>query len=245
MDGAVHSNYIGCMYHLKVEVSVILLCQLHNIMFNPLHSSANQELFKSTSVINIATMKNMIISIMERKPSHATTKSTLFTVTLMYSIHFILYMLSNSSTVGEKRFNISMTNTQHASSHSSSTSLEDVPTGVLVINKCCMAAITTCCTNSSIGSMPRMYSTTCGMRFGICDLKLKPSLPSQWIAILSTSHRWIWGGEGGTKGSFAPLSLLLPSLGHFGRKQNWESFTLYWSTGNQWANIEITVINVP
>ena len=49
-------------------------------MFNPLHSSTNQELFENTSVIKIATMKNMDDFRYEGKPSRAIAKSTLFAV---------------------------------------------------------------------------------------------------------------------------------------------------------------------
>ena len=49
-------------------------------MFNPLHSSTNQELFESTSAIKIATMKIMDDFRYEEKPSRATAKLTLFAV---------------------------------------------------------------------------------------------------------------------------------------------------------------------
>ena len=49
-------------------------------MFNLLHSSANEELLKSTSTIKVATMKNMDDFRYEGKPSHTTAKSTLFAV---------------------------------------------------------------------------------------------------------------------------------------------------------------------
>ena len=49
-------------------------------MFNPLHSSTNQELFESTSAIKIATTKSMGDFCCEGKPSCATAKSTLFAV---------------------------------------------------------------------------------------------------------------------------------------------------------------------
>ena len=65
-------------YHLKSEVSIMIHCQL--CMFNLLHSRTNQELFKSTSVIKVATMKLRTISIMQRKTSRGTAKLTLFTV---------------------------------------------------------------------------------------------------------------------------------------------------------------------
>ena len=49
-------------------------------MFNPLHSSTNQEQFEKTSAIKIATMKNTDDFRYEGKPSCATTKSTPFAV---------------------------------------------------------------------------------------------------------------------------------------------------------------------
>ena len=49
-------------------------------MFNPLHSSTNQELFQSTSAIKITTMKNTDDFRYEGKPPRAIAKSTLFTV---------------------------------------------------------------------------------------------------------------------------------------------------------------------
>ena len=60
-------------YHLKSEVSMHLL----SAMFNPLHSITNPE---SSSAIKVATMKNTDDFCYEGKPSRATTKSTLFTV---------------------------------------------------------------------------------------------------------------------------------------------------------------------
>ena len=64
-------------YHLKSEVSFMLYCQLGSI-----HNTAVQinNFLKSTSVIEAATMKIWTISITIKKPSHGTTKSTLFTV---------------------------------------------------------------------------------------------------------------------------------------------------------------------
>ena len=49
-------------------------------MFNLLHSIANQELFKSTSAIEVATMKNADNFCYEGKPSCATAKSTPFAI---------------------------------------------------------------------------------------------------------------------------------------------------------------------
>ena len=49
-------------------------------MFNPLHSSTNQELFESTSAIKISTTKNTDDFCFEGKPSCAIAKSTLFAV---------------------------------------------------------------------------------------------------------------------------------------------------------------------
>ena len=49
-------------------------------MFNPLHSSTNQELFESASAIKIATMTNMDDFRYEGKPSCTIAKLTLFTV---------------------------------------------------------------------------------------------------------------------------------------------------------------------
>ena len=49
-------------------------------MLNSLHSSTNQKLFKSTSAIKVATMKNTNNFRYEEKPSCATVKLTIFTV---------------------------------------------------------------------------------------------------------------------------------------------------------------------
>ena len=49
-------------------------------MLDPLHSIKNLELFESTSAFKVATMKNTDDLHYERKPSRATTKSTLFAV---------------------------------------------------------------------------------------------------------------------------------------------------------------------
>ena len=49
-------------------------------MFNPLHSITNQKLLKSTSAIEVATMKNMDDFCYEGKPSCATAKLTSFAV---------------------------------------------------------------------------------------------------------------------------------------------------------------------
>ena len=49
-------------------------------VFNPLHSSTNQELFEKYSAIKTATMKNTDDFCYEGKPSRAIVKSTLFAV---------------------------------------------------------------------------------------------------------------------------------------------------------------------
>ena len=50
-------------------------------MFNPLHSITNEELFKKHLCNQrVATMKNTDDFYYKGKPSHATTKSTLFAV---------------------------------------------------------------------------------------------------------------------------------------------------------------------
>ena len=49
-------------------------------MFNSLHSITNQELFEKHLYNQIATMKNTDDFRYEGKPSHATAKSTLFSV---------------------------------------------------------------------------------------------------------------------------------------------------------------------
>ena len=51
-NGSVHLSYTVS----ASEVSIVVLCQLCS---PPLHSSANQECSKSTSVSKVATMKNM------------------------------------------------------------------------------------------------------------------------------------------------------------------------------------------
>ena len=63
-------SYIN--YHLKSEVHIL------PAMFNPLHSSMNQKLVKSTFAIKVATMKNTNVFCYEGKPLLATAKSTLF-----------------------------------------------------------------------------------------------------------------------------------------------------------------------
>jgi len=49
-------------------------------MFDLLHSSTNQEVLESTSVIKVATLKNPDDFSLRRKPSRTTTKLMLFTV---------------------------------------------------------------------------------------------------------------------------------------------------------------------
>ena len=63
-------SYIN--YHLKSEVHIL------PAMFNPLHSSTNQKLFKSTFAIKVATIKNTDDFRYEGKTLYATAKSTLF-----------------------------------------------------------------------------------------------------------------------------------------------------------------------
>ena len=58
----------------ETEISIALLCQL------TLHSSTNQELFKMHLHNQGSHLKIWTIFIMRRKPSHATTELTLFTV---------------------------------------------------------------------------------------------------------------------------------------------------------------------
>ena len=69
------SSYIN--YHLKSEVSVMLRCQLCSTHYTAVRI---KNCLKSTSAIKIATMKNTYDFHYEGKPSCATAKSTLFTV---------------------------------------------------------------------------------------------------------------------------------------------------------------------
>jgi len=62
-------------YRLKQSIH----CSSLSAMFNSLHSSMNQELFEK-HLCNHGSHYKKTISIMQRKQSHATTKSTLFTV---------------------------------------------------------------------------------------------------------------------------------------------------------------------
>jgi len=72
-NGATHSSTTPIKYCLKNK---------YPSSAQPvIHSSFNQELLKSTSIIKVASMKNTIMySIAQRKPSRATTKSTFFIV---------------------------------------------------------------------------------------------------------------------------------------------------------------------
>ena len=68
-------NYI--IYHLKSEVSITLRCRLCSTRYTAVRI---KNCLKSTSAITIATMKNTDNFLYGGKPSHATAKSTLFTV---------------------------------------------------------------------------------------------------------------------------------------------------------------------
>ena len=74
-NDATHPSYIN--YCLKSEVSITLLCRLCSTRYTAVRI---KNYLKSTSVIKIATMKNTDDFQYEGKPSHVTTKSTLFTV---------------------------------------------------------------------------------------------------------------------------------------------------------------------
>ena len=65
------------MTFLKSEVSITLHCRLCSIRYTAIQI---KNCLKSTSAIKIATMKSMDDFRYEGKPSRATTKSTLFTV---------------------------------------------------------------------------------------------------------------------------------------------------------------------
>ena len=67
-------------YHLESKVSIKLRCQLCSTHYTALRI---KKCSKSTSVIKVATMKNMNNFCYERKPSHTTTKSTPYAVTKM------------------------------------------------------------------------------------------------------------------------------------------------------------------
>ena len=64
-------------YRLKSEVSITLRCRLCSTRYTAVRI---KNYLKSTSAIKIATMKNTDDFHYEGKPSHATTKSTLFAV---------------------------------------------------------------------------------------------------------------------------------------------------------------------
>ena len=68
----------GCTpYRLKNEVSITFRCQLCSIRYTAVRI---KNCSKSTSAIEIATMKSSDDFCYEGKPSHATAKSTLFAV---------------------------------------------------------------------------------------------------------------------------------------------------------------------
>ena len=74
-NGASHSCYIN--YRLKSEVSITLHCRLCSTRYT---AAQINNCSKSTSAVKVATMKNTDDFHYEGKPSHATTKSTLFAV---------------------------------------------------------------------------------------------------------------------------------------------------------------------
>ena len=74
-NGTAHPSYIN--YHLKSEVSITLRCRLCSTCYIAVQI---KNCSKSTSTIKIATMKNTDDFHYEGKPSHATTKLTLFAV---------------------------------------------------------------------------------------------------------------------------------------------------------------------
>ena len=74
-NGAMRPSYIN--YHLKSEVSITLRCWLCSTRYTAVRI---KNCLKSTSVIRVATMKNTDNFHFEGKPSRATAKSTLFTV---------------------------------------------------------------------------------------------------------------------------------------------------------------------
>ena len=73
--GAAHPSYIN--NRLKSEVSIMLLCWLCSIRYTAVRI---KNYFKNTSAIEVDTMKNKDNFCCEGKPSCATTKSTLFSV---------------------------------------------------------------------------------------------------------------------------------------------------------------------
>ena len=74
-NGGTCHSYIN--YDLKSEVSIMVFL---SAMFNPFHSSTNQEMFEKHPAIKIATMENMDDFRFEGMPSRATAKLTLFAV---------------------------------------------------------------------------------------------------------------------------------------------------------------------
>ena len=75
-ESAAYPSYIN--NHLKSEVSIMLHCQL--CMFNPLHSSTNQQLFEKHLCNQSSHYEKYRRFPYEGKPSCATAKSTLFAV---------------------------------------------------------------------------------------------------------------------------------------------------------------------
>ena len=74
-NGVARPSYIN--YHLKSEISIVLRCQLCSTLYTAVRI---KNCLKSTSAIKVPTMKNMDNFRYDGKPSHATTKSTLFAV---------------------------------------------------------------------------------------------------------------------------------------------------------------------
>ena len=74
-NGAVRCSYLN--YCLKSEVSIMLHCWLCSIRYT---AASIKNYWKSNSAIKIATLKNTDDFHYEGKPSRATTKLTLFTV---------------------------------------------------------------------------------------------------------------------------------------------------------------------
>ena len=74
-------NGIACpsyiIYRLKSEVSILLRCQLCSTCYTAIQIKICS---KSTPAIKVAIMKNTDNFHFEGKPTHATTKSTLFAV---------------------------------------------------------------------------------------------------------------------------------------------------------------------
>ena len=72
---ALRLSYIN--YPLKSEVSIMLHCRLSSTYYTAVQI---KNCSQSTSAIKVATMKNTNDFRYNGKPSHATTKSTLFAV---------------------------------------------------------------------------------------------------------------------------------------------------------------------